>query len=85
MHARIGAAPSNFPNRLAPADSDLAQQSTRDPVLLDFLGLARPVHEHAVEAAMMDDLTRTMRCGNPITPCSTSWWWAPTASPHGHG
>lgn len=60
LHARIGAAPSNFPNRLAPADSDLAQQSTRDPVLLDFLGLAGPVHEHAVEAAMMDDLTRTM-------------------------
>mgnify|MGYP001198088403 FL=1 len=60
LHARVGAAPSNFPNRLAPADSDLAQQATRDPVLLDFLGLAGPVHEHAVETAMVDNLTRTM-------------------------
>lgn len=60
LHTRVGAAPSNFPERLAPADSDLAQQATRDPVLLDFLGLNGPVHEHAVEAAMMDNLTRTM-------------------------
>jgi predicted nuclease of restriction endonuclease-like (RecB) superfamily len=60
LHARIGAAPSNFPNRLAPADSDLAQQSTRDPVLLDFLGLRGPVQEQAVEDAVIDDLTRTM-------------------------
>ena len=49
-----------FPNRLAPAGSDLAQQSTCDTVLLDCLGLADPVHEQAVEDAMMDDLTRTM-------------------------
>ena len=25
------------------------------------------------------------RCGRPTTPCSTSWWWAPTADPPGHG
>lgn len=60
LHARVGAAPSNFPTRLAPADSDLAQQATRDPILLDFLGLNGPVHEQAVETAMVDNLTRTM-------------------------
>lgn len=60
LHARVGAAPSNFPHRLAPADSDLAQQATRDPILLDFLGLTGPVHEQTIETAMMDNLTRTM-------------------------
>lgn len=39
LHARAGAAPSNFPDRLPAADSELAQQLTRDPYVLDFLDL----------------------------------------------
>lgn len=39
LHTRVGAAPSNFPHRLPPTDSDLSQQATHDPILLDFLGL----------------------------------------------
>jgi len=31
LHARAGAAPSNFPDQLPAPDSELAQQLTRDP------------------------------------------------------
>ncbi|PFG65714.1 LOW QUALITY PROTEIN: putative nuclease of restriction endonuclease-like (RecB) superfamily [Propionibacteriaceae bacterium ES.041] len=49
-----------FADRLPAPDSDLAQRATRDPVVLDFLGLAAPARERLVEDAMMDNLTRTM-------------------------
>jgi len=39
LHRRAGAAPSNFAAELAPTDSELAQQLTRDPYVLDFLDL----------------------------------------------
>ncbi|OYO01961.1 PDDEXK nuclease domain-containing protein [Enemella evansiae] len=53
-------AAEHFADRLPAPDSDLAQQATRDPVVLDFLGLAAPARERLVEDAMMDNLTRTM-------------------------
>ncbi len=39
LHQRAGAAPSNFTAQLPAADSELAQQLTRDPCVLDFLDL----------------------------------------------
>lgn len=60
LHRRIGAAPSNYAQHLPSPDSDLAQESTRDPVLLEFLGLTGAVKERALEDAMMTNLTRTM-------------------------
>ncbi len=53
---RTGAAPSNFPAQLPQAESELAQQLTRDPYVLDFLDLTQPVAERDLEAALIDRL-----------------------------
>lgn len=60
LHQRVGAAPSNYATHLPAPDSDLAQRATRDPVVLDFLGLTGIVREKNLEDAMMDNLARTM-------------------------
>ncbi|MGI8682718.1 MAG: PDDEXK nuclease domain-containing protein [Mycobacteriales bacterium] len=52
-HARAGAAPSNFADQLPPADSELAQQLTRDPYVLDFLDLTAPVAERDLETTLV--------------------------------
>ncbi len=56
LHHRIGAAPSNFPAELPAADSELAQQLTRDPYVLDFLDLTQPAAERDLENALVAQL-----------------------------
>ena len=56
-HRRVGAAPSNFTTQLPPGDSELAQQLTKDPLVLSFLGLPGKVAERDLEQAVMDKLT----------------------------
>lgn len=56
LHTRAGAAPSNFPTQLPAADSELAQQLTRDPYVLDFLDLTAPAAERDLEQALMTRL-----------------------------
>ncbi len=56
LHQRVGAAPSNFEDRLPAADTDLAQQMLRDPYVFDFLDLADRVGERELETALMDRL-----------------------------
>jgi len=53
LHRRAGAAPSNFPAELPGADSELAQQLTRDPYVLDFLDLTQPAAERDLENALV--------------------------------
>jgi len=53
LHRRAGAAPSNFPAELPAADSELAQQLTRDPYVLDFLDLTQPAAERDLENALV--------------------------------
>jgi predicted nuclease of restriction endonuclease-like (RecB) superfamily len=53
LHSRAGVAPSNFPAQLPAADSELAQQLTRDPYVLDFLDLTGPVAERDLEHALL--------------------------------
>jgi len=60
LHARIGAAPSNFAHTLPPPDSDLAQSLTRDPYVFDHLGLTGPVSERRLEQGLMDKLQATL-------------------------
>ncbi|MFC3690490.1 PDDEXK nuclease domain-containing protein [Aquipuribacter hungaricus] len=60
LHARAGAAPSNFPARLAAPDSELAQQLTRDPYLFDHLDLSARAGERDLEQALMDRLQGTL-------------------------
>ncbi len=53
LHRRIGAAPSNFTAQLPAADSELAQQLTRDPYVLEFLDLTQPTAERDLENALV--------------------------------
>lgn len=58
---RTGAAPSNFTRRLAPSDSELAQQVAKDPYAFEFLGLSGEVAERDLEQALMDRIVDTLR------------------------
>ncbi len=56
LSTRVGAALSNFSAQLPAKDSELAQQLTRDPYVLDFLDLTGPVAERDLEAALVERL-----------------------------
>jgi len=58
LHARQGAAPSNFPATLPGEDSELAQHMTRDPYVLDFIGMAGPLRERDLEDELVRQLQR---------------------------
>ncbi|QAY64722.1 DUF1016 family protein [Xylanimonas allomyrinae] len=60
LRARAGAAPSNFTATLAPADSDLAQQLTKDPYVFEIATLTGRVKERDLEQALMDRLESTL-------------------------
>jgi predicted nuclease of restriction endonuclease-like (RecB) superfamily len=53
LHTRQGKAVTNFKATLPPAQSDLAQQLTKDPYLFDFLTLRDDANERAVEDALL--------------------------------
>jgi hypothetical protein len=59
LHAPAGAAPSNFGAQLPAADSELVQQLTRDPCVLDFLDLAGPVADRDLETALVAGCRRS--------------------------
>ncbi len=60
LRQRDGAAPSNFPARLTPEDSDLAQELTRDPYVFDFLGITAASTERDLEQGLIDSLQQTL-------------------------
>lgn len=49
LHKREGKLVSNFKNILAPIDSDLVQQSFKDPYIFDFLTITEPFREREME------------------------------------
>jgi len=55
-HQRTGAAPSNFPATLPPADSELAQEITKDPYVWDFLNVDNAVSERELQKALLGRL-----------------------------
>jgi predicted nuclease of restriction endonuclease-like (RecB) superfamily len=57
-HERQGKAVSNFAERLPPAQSDLAQQTLKDPYLFDFLTLEEPFHERELETTLVRHLEK---------------------------
>jgi predicted nuclease of restriction endonuclease-like (RecB) superfamily len=58
---RTGAAPNNFEEQLAPADSDLARQLAKDPFVFDFLDLTKEAAERDFEQALTDNIVETLR------------------------
>lgn len=60
-HKRLRAAPTNFPATLPTGESDLAQQLTKDPYVLDFLALDGDAKERHLEQALVDRIIDTLR------------------------
>lgn len=58
LHARQGAAVTNFAQRLEPAQAVLATQVLKDPYHFDFLGLGDEAHERDIENALVRHITR---------------------------
>ena len=57
-HERQGKAITNFPQLLPSPQSDLAQQTLKDPYLFDFLTLEEPFHERELEASLVRHLEK---------------------------
>lgn len=57
-HVRLGRAASNFAQRLPPPDSDLVQQTLKDPYLFDFLTLESSFHERELETGLIMHLEK---------------------------
>jgi predicted nuclease of restriction endonuclease-like (RecB) superfamily len=57
---QIGAAPTNFAERLGSADSELAQQLVKDPYVFEHLAYVERIDERGVEQALMDRLQDTL-------------------------
>lgn len=58
LYHRHGKAITNFAVQLPSPQSDLAQQTLKDPYLFDFLGLGAEAHEREVEGALTTHITR---------------------------
>jgi predicted nuclease of restriction endonuclease-like (RecB) superfamily len=57
-HARQGKARSNFSITLPPHQSDLVQQTLKDPYIFDFLTLTEPFHERELEIELVRHLEK---------------------------
>lgn len=57
-HLRLGRATTNFADRLPPPESDMAQQSLKDPYIFDFLTLANGFHERELETGLVAHLEK---------------------------
>lgn len=58
LYQRQGKAITNFASTLPPPQSDLAQQTLKDPYLFDFLGLGDEAHERELERGLTAHITR---------------------------
>jgi predicted nuclease of restriction endonuclease-like (RecB) superfamily len=59
-HKRQGKPTTNFKSRLPEPQSDLAQQTLKDPYVFDFLTLDKPFRERELEAGLIEHLERFM-------------------------
>jgi len=57
-HKRVGSSATNFALTLPPIQSDLAQQTLKDPYNFDFLTLSENYKERELEDALTDNITR---------------------------
>jgi predicted nuclease of restriction endonuclease-like (RecB) superfamily len=60
LQQRTGKAITNFGERLPAPDSELAQQTLKDPYLFDFLGVSNEAHEREIETAMTRHVTKML-------------------------
>lgn len=57
-HLRQGKAVTNFERRLPVPQSDLVQQTLKDPYIFDFLTLTEPFHERELETGLVRHLEK---------------------------
>lgn len=57
-HTRQGKAASNFALRLPAYESDMVQQTLKDPYLFDFLTLEKGFHERSLETGLIQHLEK---------------------------
>ena len=60
LHARTGAAQSNFSAHMPAGESDLVQQIVRDPYVFDFLDITHTANERELEQGLADQLQHTL-------------------------
>lgn len=60
LYSRQGKAVTNFALTMPDADSDLAQQLTKDPYIFDVQGLAEQYHETELTKAMCENIVRLL-------------------------
>lgn len=58
FHERSGGAVTNFAATLPPSDSDLAQQSLKDPYIFDFLSLTEKYIERKLEHQLVEHVEK---------------------------
>jgi predicted nuclease of restriction endonuclease-like (RecB) superfamily len=58
LHKREGKAVTNFQRTLPPTQSDLAEQTLKDPYNLDFLTLRSDAHERDLEQGLLDHIQK---------------------------
>ena len=58
LHKREGKAVTNFQRTLPPSQSDLAEQTLRDPYNFDFLTLQSDAHERDLERGLLDHIQK---------------------------
>ncbi len=58
LHAREGKAITNFRQTLPPPQSDLAQQTMKDPYIFDFLTISAHAQERDLEQGLLDHIGR---------------------------
>lgn len=58
LYHRQGKAVTNFSRTLPPPQSDLAQQTLKDPYIFDFLTMGSEARERSVEKEMVEHITR---------------------------
>jgi len=58
LYKRQGKAVTNFKNTLPPPQSDLAEQTIKDPYIFDFLTFTKPYKEKDIENQLIDHITK---------------------------
>lgn len=58
LHARVGQVISNFAHTLPAPQSDLAQQTLKDPYIFDFMAMTAPYNEQDVEQQLIRHITQ---------------------------
>ncbi len=58
LYLRQGKAVTNFARRLPEKQSELAQQTLKDPYMFDFLGIGDEAHERDIENSLVEHITK---------------------------